>query len=284
MPIVFEHVSFSYPNTGVQALSDVSFRVDDGDFCCIVGHTGSGKSTLIQQIEGLLLPTSGRVLVDGIDVAAGKKERKEVRSKVGFVFQYPEYQLFADTVADDVAFGPRHQGLAGEAVDERTREAIERVGLTYDEVAQRSSFDFSGGQRRRIAMAGVLAMRPRILVLDEPMAGLDPMAHESMLEFLLDLHADGLTLVMVSHDMDDVAQCATRVLVLQEGGVFDCDTPAEVFSHSVELRRVGLGVPQATSCADELREDGLPLPPGILTTTQLADALFELLAGGGKSC
>lgn len=277
MSLTLEQVSYVYPNSGVRAVDDVDLQVPDDAFLAVIGHTGSGKSTLIQLAGGVLRPTSGRVLVDGRDLASGKRERRELRRSIGFVFQYPEYQLFADTVFDDVAFGPRHQGLPSDEVEARVRWALDRVGLSFREVAERSPFEFSGGQRRRVALAGVLAMRPRILILDEPVAGLDPRSHDGLLDLLLRLHEEGMLLVMVSHDMDDVARCATQVLVMQEGASWCQGTPQEVFSRPDELRRIGLGVPRTLACACALRERGLRLPDRLYDTDTLADAIAEEL-------
>jgi energy-coupling factor transport system ATP-binding protein len=274
--LTFDHVSYVYPNTGVRAVDDVTLEVADDDFLVIIGHTGCGKSTLVQLAGGILEPTSGRMLVDGDDLAAGKRERRELRRRIGFVFQYPENQLFADTVFDDVAFGPRHQGLSAEQVETNVRWALEHTGLDLDAVRDRSPFDFSGGQRRAIALAGVIAMRPRILILDEPVAGLDPRSHQALLELLLQLHGEGMQLVMVSHDMDDVARCATNVLVMQDGAAFSSGTPEAVFAQPHELRRIGLGVPQVLACANALRDRGFDIPTGLLDVEGLARAI----AGG----
>jgi energy-coupling factor transport system ATP-binding protein len=257
------------------ALDHVSLEIPDGMFLGIIGHTGSGKSTLIQHMNGILQPTSGRVLVDGLDLA-DRKNRRIVRKRVGIAFQYPEYQLFAPTVREDVAFGPRNLGLSDEEVDERVHVALERVGLSYDGFADRSPFHLSGGQQRRVALAGILAMEPKTLVLDEPMAGLDPQGREDTLALVHRLYREGLTVVMVSHSMEDVAENAERVLVMNHGRVFLQGTPDEVFAHSEELYRIGLNVPHATLFADRMaRTHGIDLPSGIHRLDDLADALAK---------
>ncbi|NTU89290.1 MAG: energy-coupling factor transporter ATPase [Actinobacteria bacterium] len=279
MPITFDHVTYSYPSSCEPALRDISFTIEDGEFLGIIGHTGSGKSTLIQHINGLLLPSKGSVLVDGMDIASNRVARRDTRRKVGLVFQYPEYQLFADTVKADVGFGPRNLGLGEEEIITRVRQALARVGLSYEECAEKSPFDFSGGQRRRIALAGILAMQPSVLVLDEPMAGLDPRGRENIMRFICSLHEEGMTIVMVSHNMEDVAVHATRVITLKKGEILMQGTPREVFSHPKELRDVGLGVPLATAFATELNECGFALPAGIFTLEELADAVAAELGG-----
>ena len=240
------------------AVRDVTFSVMEGEFLGIAGHTGSGKSTLIQHMNALVRPTMGRVLVGGNDIS-DKAAATQARSLVGVVFQYPEHQLFAATVFDDVAFGPRNMGLSEEEVVERVKESLAQVGLDYDEVKEKSPFELSGGQQRRVAFAGVLAMRPRVLVLDEPAAGLDPAARRDFLGMISDLHKRGLTVVMVSHSMDDLARLTDRVLIMKEGEMFCVGTPAEVFIHADELNAIGLGQPCPQRMAGKLRDAGMPL-------------------------
>ncbi len=302
--IAFENVSFTYnpakgkrkragkregaegphPDWGndpdvVWALRDVSFAIAPGEFFGIAGHTGCGKSTLIQHMNGILHPTCGRVLVEGRDVA-DKAQAARVRADVGVVFQYPEHQLFADTVYHDVAFGPRNLKLSDEEVDARVRESLALVGLDFDEIGNASPFELSGGQQRRVAFAGVLAMRPRILVLDEPVAGLDPAARRDFLALIAGLHAQGRTVVMISHSMDDLAALCDRVLVLNEGRTFEVGTPGDVFLRAGELNGIGLGVPAAQRVANALRERGLPLPAGVLFDSASLAATLTGLAGG----
>lgn len=258
------------------AVRDVSFSVAAGEFFGIAGHTGSGKSTLIQHMNGILHPTRGRVLVKGRD-ASDKANASAVRTEVGVVFQYPEHQLFADTVYNDVAFGPRNLKLAEEEVDARVRESLGLVGLDFDELRDKSPFELSGGQQRRVAFAGVLAMRPDVLVLDEPVAGLDPAARRDFLDLITSLHDKGLTVVMISHSMDDLASRCDRVLVLNEGAVFDLGTPEKVFTRAAELSDVGLGLPSAQRVANDLRARGVPLPEeALFDADSLAAALASL--------
>ena len=245
------------------AVRDVTFSVMEGEFLGIAGHTGSGKSTLIQHMNALVRPMMGRVLVDGKDIS-DKAAATQARSLVGVVFQYPEHQLFAATVFDDVAFGPRNMGLSEEEVVERVKESLAQVGLDYDEVQEKSPFELSGGQQRRVAFAGVLAMRPRVLVLDEPAAGLDPAARRDFLGMISDLHKRGLTVVMVSHSMDDLARLTDRVLIMKEGEMFCVGTPAEVFIHADELNAIGLGQPCPQRMAGKLRDAGMPLDISVL--------------------
>jgi energy-coupling factor transporter ATPase len=284
MPLIFEHVTYDYaPNETQakkghfpQALLDVSLTIDDGAFMGIIGHTGSGKSTLVQHLNGLLQPTSGRVLVDGLDLAK-KANRRIVRTHVGIAFQYPEYQLFAETVAQDVAFGPKNLGCTPGEVDRRVHSAIERIGLDYDAVASKSPFELSGGQQRLVALAGILAMEPTTLVLDEPIAGLDPAGRNRIMHILHDLNQQGMTIIMVSHSMEDVAEFATQVLVLDHGQVLMHGTPADVFSHADQLHEIGLGIPRAAKFAHELRQRGFALPEGIYTLGDLADNIAIVL-------
>lgn len=276
MPVAFEQVSFSYDGER-DALEDIDLVVDDGEFLGVIGHTGSGKSTLVQLMNALLVPTAGRVLVDGMDTRE-RKLRRKVRTTVGLAFQYPETQLFANTVAEDVAFGPRNLDLPDDEVDRRAREALERVGMDYAEVAQRSPFDLSGGQQRRVALAGILAMEPRVLVLDEPAAGMDPATVSEIRAYLRELNDQGLTIVLVSHSMDDVAELCSRIIVLDHGTLHMQGTPAELFTaqNAAELRRINLGVPRATKFALELAERGLEVPGPILDERQLVEVLVAL--------
>ena len=257
------------------ALADLSFALEDGELFGIAGHTGSGKSTLIQLANGLLQPTFGTVLANGQNLA-DKKAAAEARRDVGVVFQYPERQLFAATVFDDVAFGPRNLGLSTDEVDARVREGLELVHLDLDTIGQRSPFALSGGQQRRVAFAGVLAMRPTTLILDEPVAGLDPKSRRSFLDLVVELHRkQGLTVAIVSHNMDDLAELCDRVLVLNNGHMHAIGTPEDVFADEAALRAIGLGVPQAVSLANNLARRGitLPLEPGLPTLDSLADAV-----------
>ena len=283
MPIAFDEVSFSYEGErGPRALDSVSFDIRDGEFFGIAGHTGSGKSTLIQHMNGLLSPTRGRVIVDGGDLA-DKHHAAACRGRIGVVFQYPEHQLFAATVREDVAFGPRNLGLAAEEVAQRVDRAIATVGLDAETVGDMSPFELSGGQQRRVALAGVIAMAPTTLVLDEPAAGLDPQGRAGLLALIGELHANGLTIVMVSHSMDDLARMADRILVLNAGRVETLDAPAAVFSRADELRAIGLDVPAAASFAAQLRGDGFDLPQALYDVESLADDIAAQLGYGERA-
>ena len=267
------------------ALRDVSLTVRRGEFLGLAGHTGSGKSTLIQHLNGLIRPQEGSICALGLDLS-NKKDAAAVKAKVGVVFQYPERQLFAETVAQDVAFGPHNLGLPQNEVDRRVESSLSRVGLDLSTVGDKSPFELSGGQQRRVAFAGVLAMEPEVLVLDEPMAGLDPAARRDFLGLIDRLHRDGLTVVMVSHSMDDLANCCDRIVVMNEGAVFAEGTPAQVFAHADELKSIGLGVPAAQRMALALAKAGVPLRfDGLYTVESLADELVDLLIGrsGGPS-
>lgn len=266
------------PNS-LWALRDVSLTVRRGEFLGLAGHTGSGKSTLVQHLNGLIRPQEGSVYALGLDLA-NKKDAAAVKAKVGVVFQYPERQLFAETVAQDVAFGPHNLGLSQAEVARRVESSLARAGLDLATVGDKSPFELSGGQRRRVAFAGVLAMEPEVLVLDEPMAGLDPAARSDFLELIDRLHHGGLTVVMVSHSMDDLANCCDRIVVMNEGTVFAEGTPAQVFAHADELKSIGLGVPAAQRMALALAKADVPLRfDGLYTVESLADELVDLLIG-----
>lgn len=261
------------------ALRDVSLTVRRGEFLGLAGHTGSGKSTLVQHLNGLIRPQEGSVCALGLDLSS-KKGASAVKAKVGVVFQYPERQLFAETVAQDVAFGPRNLGLPQDEVVRRVATSLARVGLDLAAIGDKSPFELSGGQQRRVAFAGVLAMEPEVLVLDEPMAGLDPAARRDFLELIDRLHREGLTVVMVSHSMDDLANCCDRIVVMNEGAVFADGTPAQVFAHANELKSIGLGVPAAQRMALSLVQAGVPLRCDKLYTVEsLADELAGMLLG-----
>ena len=255
-----------------KALDNVSFSVERGEFIGVIGHTGSGKSTLMQHLNGLLQPTSGQILLDGKDIWSDKKTTRQARFRVGLVFQYPEYQLFEETVYKDIAFGPGNMGLSAEEIDRRVREAAGFVGLTEEQL-QVSPFDLSGGQKRRVAIAGVIAMEPEILILDEPTAGLDPVGREEILENIDSYRrAKNATIMMVSHSMNDVARMTDRLLVMCDSKLAMDGTPIEVFSHAQELLDMGLDIPALTRVFLELQKLGLPIDQ-VYTMEQAVDAL-----------
>ena len=258
------------------ALEDISLTIEDGEFLALVGHTGCGKSTLVQHLNGLLKPSSGQVLVDGQDLHGEHVNRRLLRMKVGLVFQYPEYQLFEETVAKDIAFGPKNMGLGAEEIDRRVRSAMAQMHLDYQKYAERSPFELSGGQMRRVAIAGILAMEPQTLVLDEPTAGLDPHGRDRILGILRELHEKGTTIVMVSHSMDDVARLATRVAVMSHGKLIATGTPREVFSRQDMMENAGLRIPEAARLCQSLRQRGVPLPDGLFTLEELRTHLSAL--------
>ena len=278
--IELKNVSYTYMHDSAfshDALKDINLNIHEGEFLAIIGHTGSGKSTLITHMNGLLQPDSGEVWVDGISMA-DKANRKKGRSLVGMVFQYPEYQLFEETVEKDIAFGPKNMGLSEEECKERVKTAMELVGLKYEVFAEKSPFELSGGERRRAALAGIIAMRPKYLILDEPMAGLDPSGRKKVLDTIADLRrALNCAVVMISHSMDDVARVAERIIVLEDGRIIDDGTPEEVFKNAKHLREIGLNVPTATIITDSLRERGVNLPEGICTMDKLSDCIIRSL-------
>lgn len=283
MPIVVEKLTHTYmPGSPFQAtaIHDVSLMIEDGSFIGLIGHTGSGKSTLIQHLNGLLRPTSGRVLVDGKDLFAKDTDKREVRRKVGLVFQYPENQLFEETVAADIAFGPKNLGLSQAEIDERVRDACRQVQIDYETLRERSVFELSGGQMRRVAIAGVLAMQPGTLILDEPCAGLDPRGRDEILGLIRGLHEErGTTVVMVSHSMDDVAALVGRVVVMNKGTIVMDGTPREIFMRGEELRAMGLDVPEAAQLAARLREKGFDVPGDAYLPGELLDAIKRIVGG-----
>lgn len=260
------------------ALTDVSFEITKGEFVGIIGHTGSGKSTLIQHLNGLLKPKSGQILIDGVNITDKNVTMRDIRRKIGLVFQYPEYQLFEETVHKDVAFGPLNLGLTQEEADNRVREAIELVGLDYAEIAERSPFELSGGQKRRVAIAGVIAMKPEVLILDEPTAGLDPKAHADILSMVESIHEkEGNSILLVSHNMGDIARLAGKVLVMDRGRLALSGSPSEVFANADLLESLGLGLPPAATFVRELKTAGVPVSADILTIEDAEAELSRLL-------
>ena len=276
-----EHLKYVY-NPGMPdettALDDVSFRVEEGDFVGIIGSTGSGKSTLISHFNGLNRPTSGRILIDGKDMWEQGADLRAFRFQVGLVMQYPEYQLFEETCAKDIAYGPRNMGLDEAEIDRRVKEAAAFVGLS-DELLQKSPFELSGGQKRRVAIAGVMAMHPRVLVLDEPAAGLDPEGRDAILSQIRDYHEKtGITVLLVSHSMEDIAKYANRVLVMSHAKLAMYDTVEKVFGHAQELLELGLSVPQVTQIFLKLRQMGLDIPTDVYTMPYAVKTIQKALA------
>ncbi len=286
MSITVENLTYTYskgmPNE-TRALEDVSFRLEPGEFAAIIGHTGSGKSTLVQQLNGLLRPDSGKITVGEVCITDPSVKMTEVRRKVGLVFQYPEYQLFEETVAKDVAFGPKQVGMSGEELDRVVKDSIRLTGLDYEEVKERSPFELSGGQKRRVAIAGVLAMKPEILILDEPTAGLDPSAHRDVLELIRRIHRqEKMTILLVSHNMGDIAELADRVLVMNRGRLVMNGSPAEVFARGEQLREMGLGQPPATEFMERLKERLPGIDAAPLSIEDAAKEICRYLESGKK--
>ncbi len=280
MSIKLEHVNYIY-NQGTPmekaALMDVSLEIGKGEFIGLVGHTGSGKSTLIQHLDGLLRATSGTIYYDGENIYDEQYPMRQLRGKVGLVFQYPEHQLFEVDVFTDVCFGPKNLNLPKEEIEARAREALTAVGLD-ESYYDNSPFELSGGQKRRVAIAGVLAMKPEVLVLDEPTAGLDPVGREEILDELKKLHEEqGITVVLVSHSMEDVARYAKRVIVMNRGRVMYDDTPGNVFAHRRELEEIGLGVPQVTTVMEALAKAGIPVETGAITVEEAKAEIHRIL-------
>ena len=285
MPIEIKQLKHVYmPGSPFEtaALNELSLTIHDGEFVGVIGHTGSGKSTLIMHLNGLLKPTSGTVIVDGLDLSSGKEQLREVRRRVGLVFQYPEYQLFEETVLKDVMFGPKNQGLSDEEAEKCAREALRMVGLTDEKLYSASPFELSGGQKRRAALAGVVAMKPQTLILDEPAAGLDPRGREEILSLIRRIHENGArTLIMVSHSMTDVSRLCSRILVLSHGSLVADGTPREVFSDTTAIREAGLELPECARLAERLREEGFPVPPGAFTREDVKRAILQAFGKEG---
>ena len=287
MAIKAEHINYLYgEGTAFEqyALKDVSFEIQDGEFVGLIGHTGSGKSTLIQHLNGLIQASSGKIYYNGEDIYQDGYDKKGLRSKVGLVFQYPEHQLFEVDVFSDVCFEPRNQGLSKEETEARAREALMLVGLE-ERFWYQSPFELSGGQKRRAAIAGVLAMRPEVLILDEPTAGLDPRGRDEILDEIAALHGEkGMTIVLVSHSMEDIARYADRILVMNRGEKMFDGTPKEVFGHYKELEKIGLAAPQITYVVHQLQEHGIPIKGDITTVEEARDEILRLLGkGSGKA-
>lgn len=264
------------------AVNNVSLSIEKGEFIGIMGHTGSGKSTLVQMLNGLMKPTSGQVLLDGEDIWANPKDIRKIRFKVGMVFQYPEYQLFEETVAKDIAFGPTNMGKSGAELEKAVNDAARFTGLK-DELLEKSPFDLSGGEKRRAAIAGVIAMNPEVLVLDEPTAGLDPMGRDVLLSQIVQYHKERKsTVILVSHSMEDIARVADKIIVMNKSNLVMFDKTKEVFSKGRELEEIGLRVPQITKIMLDLREKGFNVPEGILTVDEAMDCISSLLDKEGK--
>lgn len=288
MPVLeTQNLSFVYsPGTPFEktAMADVSLRVEEGDFVGVIGHTGSGKSTLVQHLNGLLKPTSGKVLLEGRDIWAEPGKIRDVRFQVGMVFQYPEHQLFEDTTYKDIAFGPKNMGLSEDEIDARVRRAAAFVGLK-EELLDKSPFELSGGEKRRAAIAGVMAMEPRVLILDEPTAGLDPRGRDMILEQIGAYKEENdTTVLLVSHSMEDVARTAKKVLVMNGGRIAMYAPTAEVFSRAEELEAIGLSIPAVTKVFMRLREKGYPVGDNVYTVGQAEQRLLPLLKGGSAPC
>jgi len=264
-----------------KALNNVNITINQGEFVALIGHTGSGKSTLIQHINGLLKPHSGKIIIEDIDITEKKINLNFIRKKVGLVFQYPEYQLFEETIEKDIAFGPKNLGLSDDEINRRVKRAMVMVGLEYEKYKDKSPFELSGGQKRRVAIAGVVAMEPQILILDEPTAGLDPKGRDDILGKIKDLHKEyNMTIILVSHSMEDVAKLADRILVMHKGNCILDGTPSEVFKESDTLESVGLAVPQVTYLVKSLREKGFDISENIFTVEQAKNEILKILNKG----
>ena len=286
MSIKIEHLTCEYMKGtpfAKKALDDIDLEIADGELTAIIGHTGSGKSTLIQHLNGLIRPKQGRIIIDGVPLGSRHEDLVRARRSVGVVFQYPEYQLFESTVEKDIAFGPINMGLSEEEVMERVRTSMEMVGLNYEAYRNDSPFSLSGGYKKRVTIAGVLAMKPHTLVLDEPTAGLDPIGRKTIYDLIRDLHEkSGLTVVIVSHSMEDMADLAKRIVVLNQGRIAFDGTPNEVFAHCRELEEMSLAVPQVTYLAMKLREKGFDLPDEIYTVDDARKAIMSCLRYGKR--
>ncbi|MCG1011477.1 energy-coupling factor transporter ATPase [Tepidanaerobacter sp. GT38] len=285
MSIDVRNVTHIYmPNTPFEsiAIKDVNWTINDGDFWGLIGHTGSGKSTLIQHLNGLLKPTSGEIIIDGKNIHSKEVSLKAIRQKVGLVFQYPEHQLFEETVEQDVAFGPRNMGLPDEEISKRVKEALELVGLPYEQIKDKSPFELSGGQMRRVAIAGVLAMKPKILILDEPTAGLDPRGRDEILEEIINLKKNqNLTVILVSHSMEDIAKIVDKLAVMYKGQMVSQGTPREIFKDYQGLVEKGLGIPQVTELMIKLKAKGKNVSTDILTVEEAREEILKHIRGKG---
>jgi len=278
MPIILNNVSYVYGEHTPfrkEALKGINLTINEGDFVGIIGHTGSGKSTLVQHLNGLLHPTTGQVTIDGVDAALKTEEAKLMRHKVGMVFQYPEHQLFEETIAQGIAFGPKNLGLSADEVDARVREAMDFVGLDYETYANRSPFQLSGGQMRRVAIAGVVALNPSYLILDEPSAGLDPFGREEIFQKIIDLHAKkGITVVLVSHNMEDISRMANRLIVIDNGKIQLDGKPIDIFMNKrQELQSAGVDVPPVSKLVEYLRDRGLPVSQQVISVDDAVKAI-----------
>ncbi len=285
MPLVIKDLNYYYM-TGtpfeVHALKGINLRVEDGEFVGIIGHTGCGKSTLTQQIAGLLKPTSGTVEINGEDINASGYDRKKLRRTVGVVFQYPEYQLFEENVGKDVAFGPTKVGMSEDEVNQSVDDALRLVGFEPEKIKESSPFDLSGGQKRKVAIAGVLAMKPGILILDEPIAGLDPVGREQFMELIKRLNNEGTTILMISHNMDGLCDYASRIIAMEHGEIYADGTPKEVFSDLDKLREIGLGASEARTAAYLLKQRGWNAPDDIIKKDELVSYIMNHCKEGGK--
>ncbi|QBD88224.1 energy-coupling factor transporter ATPase [Clostridium tetani] len=268
-----------------KAIDDVNLEIKNGEFIALIGHTGSGKSTLIQHINGLLKPHSGRIIIDDIDITKKEVKMSEIRKKVGLVFQYPEYQLFEETIEKDIAFGPKNLNLSEEEINKRIKRAMNIVGLDYEKYRDKSPFELSGGQKRRVAIAGVVAMEPEVLILDEPTAGLDPKGRDEILGKIKDLHKEyNMTIILVSHSMEDVAKLATRVLVMHKGKCILDGEPSQVFNEVDTLESVGLAAPQVTYLMRSLKEKGFNISENIFTIEQAKKELLKIFNNKATNC
>jgi energy-coupling factor transport system ATP-binding protein len=287
MIIKLENVNYVYnPNTPFEqkALDNINLTINEKDFIGLIGHTGSGKSTLVQHLNGLIKPTSGRVIVDGIDTKAANGDLLKVRQKVGLVFQYPEHQLFEETVYKDIAFGPSNLGLDEDEIYNRVKTAMELVGLDFEKLKDRSPFELSGGQKRRVAIAGVLAMEPKVLVLDEPTAGLDPRGRDEILGRIKKLYEEkNITIILVSHSMEDIAKLVNRIVVMHRGRIVMDGETKEVFKQVEKLEQIGLGIPQITSFMRKFKEKGNPVDDTIVTVEEAKKELIRFLRSKGNA-
>ena len=287
MSVIVKNLTYIYDEGmpfASKAIDDISFEIKDNDFVGLIGHTGSGKSTLIQHLNGLLKPSSGQIIVNGFNITDKDLNLTEISKRVGIVFQYPEYQLFEETVEKDIAFGPGNLGLDEEEISKRVRKSMEAVGLDYETYKDKSPFDLSGGQKRRVAIAGVIAMNPEVLILDEPTAGLDPGGRDEIFNLIKKLHRDNnITIILSSHSMDDMAKLAQTIIVMNHGKIEFMGTPREVFtSHAARLREIGLDVPQVLELATKLRNKGFDIRPDVLTVEEIKDEILKVMRGRKK--